>query len=151
MALTAVQLGIIAAQLSTIQNAPVPAYKEGTPDSKHPGGLAVIGDGGAPEYVTTPTGQSFWSKPTATLIDLPKGSTVTPLHKMAANLVGANANYSVSGGEAARFNEYKNIADKLSADYKEASADIVDAVYRNRANIVINQKDDSLRYRMKGK
>lgn len=143
-ALTAVQVGIIAAQISKIQSAPVPAYKDGTPEGGHGGGLAVIGDGGAPEYVQTPTGQSFWSKPTATLIDLPKGSTVTPLskiNKFQENLIGSSYSYSAKIDESNRFNEYKSMTDKLTQTFESGVENIVDSVIRSRANIVINQRD----------
>lgn len=69
-ALGAVQLGTILAQ-------PIPKYAKGTGNKLHPGGLAVVGDGGRPETIVTPTGM-FISPATATLVDLPKDTAVYP-------------------------------------------------------------------------
>ncbi|MBM7696641.1 peptidoglycan DD-metalloendopeptidase family protein [Salimicrobium jeotgali] len=52
----------------------IPKYATGT--GSHPGGPAVVGDGGMQEFVQTPRGDSFLSPATDTLIDLPKGSQV---------------------------------------------------------------------------
>lgn len=57
----------------------VPKYAKGT--KGHPGGLAVVGDGGGEELIRTPDGKTFLSPGTDTLIDLPKGSTVLPYGK----------------------------------------------------------------------
>lgn len=52
-------------------------YAKGTPPSGHPGGPAVIGEKGS-ELVTLPSGSSFVSPSTDTLLDFPKGSHVVP-------------------------------------------------------------------------
>lgn len=61
--------GLIAAR-------PIPKYKEGTPEEGHPGGLAITGDGGVPEYVVTPEGDISKTPAVPTLMDLPKGTKV---------------------------------------------------------------------------
>lgn len=58
----------------------IPAYKGGV--DSHPGGLAIVGDGGEPERIDLPSGKSFFSPSTDTLMDLPKGTSVTPVSKM---------------------------------------------------------------------
>lgn len=55
-------------------------WAKGTPPSGHPGGPAVIGEKGS-ELVQLPSGQSFLSPDSHTLLDLPKGSHVVPHHK----------------------------------------------------------------------
>ncbi|MFD1350141.1 tape measure protein [Oceanobacillus caeni] len=53
---------------------PVPKYKKGT--KGHPGGLAVVGDGGQSELIQTPDGEMMLSPNTDTLLNLPKGTAV---------------------------------------------------------------------------
>lgn len=65
-----------AAQLATIIAQPIPKYREGTKD--HPGGLAVVGDGGQREAIITPSGDSFITPNIATMVDIPKHSMVIP-------------------------------------------------------------------------
>jgi len=54
----------------------VPKYAQGT--GSHPGGLAILGDGGGPELFRTPTGFVGMSPGTDTLMNLPKGTQVIP-------------------------------------------------------------------------
>lgn len=73
--------GIIAAmgavQVATIAATPIPAYKDGTKDGGHIGGLAIVGDGGKQEVIVY--GGKGWITPdTPTIIDLPKGAEVYP-------------------------------------------------------------------------
>lgn len=65
----AAQLGIAIAQ-------PLPEYAAGI--RNHPGGLAVVGDGGRPEVVMTPSGGLFRTPASDTLVDLPARSVVFP-------------------------------------------------------------------------
>lgn len=51
----------------------IPGYAIGT--SGHPGGLAVVGEKGM-ERIQLPNGQSFFSPPTDTLMNLPQGTQV---------------------------------------------------------------------------
>src|SRR5690625_1246141 len=54
-------------------------YATGTSGSGHPGGPAIVGDGGRHELVTLPGGSSFISPNTDTLIpNMPKGTQVLP-------------------------------------------------------------------------
>lgn len=54
-------------------------YAKGTPKGGHPyDGLAVVGDGGGRELITLPSGKSFLSPATDTILPLPKGAHVTP-------------------------------------------------------------------------
>jgi SLT domain-containing protein/phage-related protein len=58
----------------------VPQYAKGTGKKGHPGGLAILGDGGGEELFQTPDGKVGLSPATDTLMNLPKGTTVLP-HK----------------------------------------------------------------------
>lgn len=52
-------------------------WEKGTPPSGHPGGPAVIGEKGS-ELVRLPSGRSFLSPSSHTLLDLPRGAHVVP-------------------------------------------------------------------------
>jgi len=67
--LGAIQIGLIASK-------PLPAYAEGT--DNHPGGRAIVGDGGKHEVIRYPDGRMALTPNKDTLIDLPKGSQVYP-------------------------------------------------------------------------
>lgn len=54
----------------------VPQYAKGT--KSHPGGPAILGDGGGAELYRTPAGQLGLSPATDTLMNLPKGTQVIP-------------------------------------------------------------------------
>lgn len=76
-----VMAGVVAAmgavQIATIAATPIPAYKDGTKDGGHIGGLAIVGDGGKQEVVVY--GGKGWITPDVpTLVDLPRGAEVFP-------------------------------------------------------------------------
>lgn len=74
-----VNMALVAAmgaiQLATAIAQPIKAYKAGT--DYHPGGLAIVGDGGKREVVET--GGKYWLTPKVpTLVEMPQGSKVFP-------------------------------------------------------------------------
>lgn len=74
-----VNMALVAAmgaiQLATAIAQPIKAYKAGT--DYHPGGLAIVGDGGKREVVVT--GGKYWLTPKVpTLVEMPQGSKVFP-------------------------------------------------------------------------
>lgn len=64
-----------AANLATIMATPIAAYAKGTKD--HPGGKAIVGDGGRQEVVLM-NGKAWITPSVPTLIDLPKHAQVFP-------------------------------------------------------------------------
>lgn len=64
-----------AIQLATIISQPIPKYAKGT--DNHPGGLAIVGDGGKHEAVVTDRG-AYITPNVPTLIDLPRRAKVIP-------------------------------------------------------------------------
>jgi len=72
--LSAFQIGAIAAQ-------PVPEFAEGTKGKPFKGGKAMVGERGV-EKVVTESGKVYFTPPTATLVDLPKGSQIIPNHAL---------------------------------------------------------------------
>lgn len=102
--LGAIMAGVVAAmgavQVATIAATPIPAYKEGTKDGGHIGGLAIVGDGGKQEVVIY--GSQSWITPdTPTLVDLPRGAEVYPdVDMFNWNDVGGNITPMASSGNA---------------------------------------------------
>lgn len=70
-----------AAQTAAIVATPLPQYEEGTMD--HPGGLAIVGDGGRSEMIIA-NGKYYKTPATDTLVDLPKHAIVLPDFNKAA-------------------------------------------------------------------
>lgn len=71
-----------AAQVATVLATPIPQYEKGTMD--HPGGIAVVGDGGRSEMIIA--GGKYYKTPsTDTLVDLPKHAIVLPDFNKAAD------------------------------------------------------------------
>lgn len=66
-----------AIQVATALAQPIKAYAEGTKGKKHPGGLAIVGDGDKAEVVMY-DGKAWVTPDTPTLVDLPKGAEVLP-------------------------------------------------------------------------
>lgn len=64
-----------AAQIAVIAAQPIPKYAKGTKD--HPGGLAIVGDGGKREGIVTDNGL-FITPDKPTLVDLPAHAQVIP-------------------------------------------------------------------------
>lgn len=64
----------------------IPRYAKGTAAGGHPGGLAILGDGGGPELFRTPSGFTGLSPGRDTLFNLPKGTQVLP-HDMTKKLI----------------------------------------------------------------
>lgn len=71
-----------AVQLATVLATPIPEYAKGTKD--HPGGLAIVGDGGKHEMVLA-NGMMYRTPNKDTLVDLPKHSVVLPDFNVAMN------------------------------------------------------------------
>lgn len=64
-----------AVQLATIAAQPIPKYAKGT--SNHPGGLAIVGDGGKHEAILTDDG-AYVTPAVPTLVEIPKRAVVVP-------------------------------------------------------------------------
>ena len=79
--LAALTLAVQAAQIGFILAQPVPEFAEGTKGKAFKGGKAMVGERGV-EKVVTESGKVYFTPPTATLVDLPKGSQVIPNHAL---------------------------------------------------------------------
>ncbi len=85
--------GIAAAQLGFIAAQPVPEFAEGTKGKPFKGGKAIVGERGV-EKVVTESGKVYFTPPTATLVDLPKGSQVIPNHALSKQEIFMASHYA---------------------------------------------------------
>lgn len=81
-ALPNIPLSIVVGAIGAVQLAaalaqPIQAYKEGTPEGGHEGGLAIVGDGGKAEIITY-NGKAWKTSDKPQLVNLPKGAEVYP-------------------------------------------------------------------------
>lgn len=120
-----------AIQTATALAQPIKAYKEGTKGKPHPGGLAIVGDGGRSELVML--GRNVWLTPdTPTLVDLPKGAHVFPeVTSETIERIGASLPSSIprdkSSGQPVIINDYSALESRVTANTK--------AVTRNLASL----------------
>lgn len=92
-AAAATQIGFILAQKA-------PEYAKGTQGKPHKGGPAIVGEVGV-EKVITESGKVYYTPPTATLLDLPKGSHVIPNHLLDKQEIYYATNANSSAPKAA--------------------------------------------------
>jgi hypothetical protein len=111
-----------AIQMATAIAQPIKAYKEGTKGKPHPGGLAVVGDGGKTELVVA--GHNVWLTPDEpTLVDLPKGAEVYPeVTRETIERIGASLPMSIprdkSSGQPIVINDYTALEDRVANNTK---------------------------------
>ncbi|MCL1933050.1 MAG: hypothetical protein FWF53_04455 [Candidatus Azobacteroides sp.] len=80
-ALAAITGALVAAQIEIIKAQKIPSYREGT--KGHPGGLALVGDGGRSEAAILPDGRVWKTPDRDTLALLPRGTEVLPDYRKA--------------------------------------------------------------------
>ncbi|EFV78949.1 hypothetical protein HMPREF1013_00833 [Bacillus sp. 2_A_57_CT2] len=103
----------------------VPQYARGT--NGHPGGLAILGDGGGPELFRTPAGQMGLSPGKDTLMNLPKGTQVIPAKETAQflNMMGIPAYKDGTGGTLSNmWNKGKEWVSGGISKVKDAALDV---------------------------
>ena len=111
-----------AVQTATALAQPIKAYKEGTKGSPHPGGLAVVGDGGQHELVML-NGSAWITPDSPTLVDLPKGAEVIPnvtpedVERLAASLPMSIPRDRTSG-QPVIINDYSALEDRVANNTK---------------------------------
>lgn len=133
--------GIIAAmgavQVATIAATPIPAYKDGTKNGGHIGGLAIVGDGGKQEVIVY--GGKGWITPdTPTIIDLPKGAEVYPdvntFESMSLNLTPLSEtreNPVVVNDYSELSREMKGVRSELRKMARQQHRDVYNAKYES--------------------
>lgn len=112
--LAALTLANQAAQIGFILAQPVPEFAEGTKGKAFEGGRAMVGERGI-EKVVTASGKVYFTPPTATLVDLPKGSQVIPNHALSKQELFYASRYS--GGSQASNPMYSKL-DELGSILK---------------------------------
>jgi hypothetical protein len=99
-----------AAQAAVVAAQPLPAYAEGT--AFHPGGKAIVGDGGRSELVVTPQGKLVETPALPTIMDLQRGTMVLPDAKQAlSDYYGGMTvqKYNEMSGDSSLLNEIKGL------------------------------------------
>lgn len=131
-----------AIQTATALAQPIKAYKEGTKGKPHPGGLAVVGDGGQAELVIA--GHNVWLTPDKpTLVDLPKGAEVFPsatpedVQRLGASLPMAITR-DKSSGMPVIINDYTALEGRVAANTK-AMGKLLTRLERNVTRELKNQ------------
>lgn len=111
-----------AIQLATALAQPIKAYAEGTKGKPHPGGLALVGDGGCQELVMY-DGKAWVTPDKPTLLDLPKGAEVFPdvtaqyLLSLGASLPTAVPRDRATG-QPIVINDYSALESRMAANTK---------------------------------
>lgn len=101
-----------AVQMATIVATPIPAYKEGTKDGGHIGGLAIVGDGGKHEVVVY-GGKSWITPDVPTVVDLPRGAEVFPdINEFVGN-VSMNTIYDSGISSPVVVNDYSELSREM--------------------------------------
>jgi hypothetical protein len=123
----AATIGLLgAAQLARVIATPLPKYAEGTDD--HPGGKAILGDGGRRELVVTPDGRLMMSDKVPQVFDLPAHSVVLPDADAVINSAKKTGYVTVPGNPQTE--EALNKA--LINEYKRGTNMIVQAVKQKK-------------------
>lgn len=105
-----------AIQLAAAIAEPLPTYKDGT--NYHPGGPAIVGDGGKVEGVLLPNGKAFLTPDSPTMVNLPAGAKVIP-DASTLNLDGLNPTPLVSvarssDGSPIIINDYNDLQREIA-------------------------------------
>lgn len=114
-----------AIQLATALAQPIKAYAEGTKGKPHPGGLALVGDGGSQELVMY-DGKAYVTPDSPTLVDLPRGAEVIPdITTKTLQDLGASLNMSIprdrSTGQPIVINDYSALESRVASNTKEVT------------------------------
>lgn len=118
----ALQAAVIAAQ-------PIPKYAKGTED--HPGGLAIVGDGGQKEVAILPDGGYYVTPSIPTLVDLPKGTEVLPSVNEALMSITKAPRFDASMPTST------DRIEKRIESLEGAMKDVVKAIEKNRSQISV--------------
>lgn len=111
-----------AIQLATALAQPIKAYAEGTKGKPHPGGIALVGDGGSQELVMY-DGKAYVTPDSPTLVDLPRGAEVIPdITTKTLQDLGASLNMSIprdrSTGQPIVINDYSALESRVASNTK---------------------------------
>lgn len=136
-ALVPIILATGAIQAATIAAQPIPQYAKGTED--HPGGLAVVGDGGKKELIKTPSGEYYVTPSMPTIVDLPSHTEILPDFAKVFSNITQIPKFDYGLNELGQY-DYKRIErkfDELARRIEEASA-------RNRTQLNIELNKDGV-------
>ncbi|MDR0575647.1 MAG: phage tail tape measure protein [Tannerella sp.] len=146
IALAAIVGALGAAQIAMISSQKVPSYAKGT--ESHPGGLALVGDGGRPEMVVTPSGEVWKTPARDTLVSLPKGAEVLPDFRKAYADMFSKPSFAYHDEKAGMIFEHDEVLRKNAGMTNEHLSSISRGVHAIRANGQYSEKRAELLYRL---
>ena len=113
-----------AIQTTTALAQPIKAYAEGTKGKKHPGGLALVGDGDKAELVLF-DGKAWVTPDYPTVVDLPKGAEVLPDAEKVA-LMGAVSSIprDKMTGSPVVINDYTALEGRVATNTKAVTREL---------------------------
>lgn len=142
----AVSVGILGgAELAAAIATPIPHYKEGIglrSTGEHPGGPAVVGDGGVKELILEPGKAPRWSASTPTIESLMAHTKVIPPHKIDEMMMsGMFVNHQ--GAIVMQASDNKKELRELKEAVIWNAHEIKSALAKNRGRTVINNRIDT--------
>ena len=123
-----------ALQAATIAARPIPKYAQGTED--HPGGLAIVGDGGKKELIKTREGDYFITPDTPILIDMPKHAEVLP---DISKILDSSTLHPVVFDNEPAYDFYR-----LEEKIEQLEKSFVNVIQQNRSSINIGLDKDGI-------
>jgi len=138
LALTALEVGVVAAQVAKAESTPIPTYAEGTPAGGTSTPFFIAGEAGT-EAVVSP-GKQPYLVDKATLLNEPFGTHVIPMDRMIEYAQQNVLNGSRSSLQATYNNEIimQEVAKIIGKEFTETGEDIVNAIYQTRTNPNVN-------------
>lgn len=117
-----------ALQTATALAQPIKAYKEGTKGKPHPGGLAIVGDGGKAEVIRY-GGRSWLTPESPTLVDLPRGAEVIPdVTRSDLAALGESMRMTIprdgATGQPVIINDYQALETRMAANTKAVTKEL---------------------------
>jgi hypothetical protein len=149
IAMAAIVGALGAAQVAMIASKSVPAYAEGTKGQGHPGGFAVVGDGGRPEMVLTPSGQVWKTPPVDTLAYLPKGAEVFPDFRQAMENLLMRPAVRGYDDKSEMILAYDDVLRENTGKTNRHLSNINEGIHAIRSNSMYSQKKLDVMYRLK--
>lgn len=121
-----------AANLARVVSTPLPAYKDGTLD--HPGGEAIVGDGGKREIVMEPGKKPWITDNMPTLVNLPKHTKVLPDAELIRPLFNAGLINMAASGKS----DTNSMAASMLGAFEDKIDELIFETKNNKSNTYID-------------
>ncbi len=145
--LPAIPVNIATGVLGAVQLAKVltaKAYADGTPEEGHPGGGAIVGDGGKPEVILFPDGSTAVTPALPTFLpDLEKGAHVFPSIQEYVNRINPSVTYAQQQQASLSKDDMQKMFNKLFIGLQGESQESRRQDRVLHSQLIKNQKDGS--------